>query len=89
VQLIAKGKSEKEVVRQVLELSHELNASLKDSGIKILGPAPCATSKQHGFYFWNFYLKGPRMELMREFLDRALVKFKKKGIVLSVDVDPQ
>ncbi len=89
VQVIAKGKNEKEVVRQVLGLSRDLQTALANSEIKILGPAPCLVSKQHGFYLWNFYLKGPEIAIMRRYLDETLAKFKKAGITLTIDVDPQ
>jgi len=89
VQVIIKGKSEKEVVRQILGLSRDLKATLTGSEIKILGPAPCLVSKQHGFYLWNFYLKGPEIAPLRQLLDETLAKFKKTAITLTIDVDPQ
>jgi primosomal protein N' (replication factor Y) len=89
IQVIAKGKIEKEVVRQILHLSREIQGLLDGSAIKILGPAPCATSKQHGFYLWNFYMKGPEIWPIRRILDESLVKFKKAGVSWTLDVDPQ
>jgi len=88
VQVIVKGKNEKEVVRHILYLSRDLETRLAGSDVKVLGPAPCATSKQHGFYLWNFYLKGREMSSLRHFLDEALTKFKKAGVTLTINVDP-
>ncbi len=89
IQVIGKGKNEKEVVRRMMELTRALESAVKGTPMRLLGPAPCAVSKQHGMFFWNFYLKGPDMTQMRRVLDETLTASKKAGVVLSVDVDPQ
>ncbi|OIO38577.1 MAG: primosomal protein N' [Candidatus Omnitrophica bacterium CG1_02_49_16] len=89
VKVILAGSNEKEVVRQILELS-KLAASRMDPEIfKILGPAPCLISKEYGLFKWNFYMKGPSVEVITPVLEAALKDTKLKKAFVTIDVDPQ
>ncbi len=88
VQIIARGASEKSVVRTVIELSKAFRMTATAAGIDVLGPAPCVNSKQHGQFYWNIYLKGAEVSRINAFIRETLKGFKKSGVVLAVDVDP-
>ncbi len=88
VQIIARGVSEKNVVRTVIELSKAFRLNSTAAGIEVLGPAPCANSKEHGQFYWNVYLKGAEVAQINAFIRETLRGFKKSGVTLAIDVDP-
>jgi primosomal protein N' (replication factor Y) len=87
--LILGGLSEKEVMRQALELAKLLEIRSVGSAIHVAGPAPCLTSKQEGQFLWNIFLKGPSVEAVGFAIRAALKDFKRSRVTLSVDMDPQ
>ncbi len=89
VRLVMSGAGEKEVVRQILELSKLLQARLDSKIFKILGPAPCLVSKEKGLYRWNLYVKGPSIQEINPLLKKVLAEFKCLKVTLTVDIDPQ
>jgi primosomal protein N' (replication factor Y) len=89
VRLIMSGANEKEVVRQILELSKLLQARFGGPKFKTLGPAPCLVSKEKGLFRWNLYLKGPSIEEINPLLKKTLAEFKRLKVTLTVDIDPQ
>jgi len=86
--VIVKGAAEKDVVRNILTLSKELRAQTGDGPLRVLGPAPCINSKEHGQFYWNLYLKGPGIAQINPFLRQALASFKRNRVTVAVDVDP-
>ncbi|HXV18835.1 MAG TPA: primosomal protein N', partial [Candidatus Omnitrophota bacterium] len=89
VQIILSGPNEKEVIRHILGLTHLLEAKLDKERFKKMGPAPCLLSKEKGEYRWNVYLKGGSVEEMNEALTKVLGEYKRSGVKITVDVDPQ
>lgn len=88
--IVMSGSSEKEVVRQSLLLSRVLGFVAEKTPVyKILGPAPCLVSKEKGQFRWNLFVKGPDSDSLARWLKNALTSFKKTGVTLTVDMDPQ
>lgn len=88
INVILTGPVERDVMRQILELSRFLQSRV-DSRFKVLGPAPCLVSKEKGEYRWNFYLRGSSVEEMNPVLRKTLEDFKKRKVRVTIDVDPQ
>jgi primosomal protein N' (replication factor Y) (superfamily II helicase) len=88
VQVILRGLNEKNVVRHILELAKLFRAAGPAANVAVLGPAPALNSKENGQYFWNLYLKGPEIAGINAFIKETLSHFKKKGVTVIVDVDP-
>ncbi|MBI4432312.1 MAG: primosomal protein N' [Candidatus Omnitrophica bacterium] len=90
IEIIMSGSLEREVARQILTLAKWMRERFAaDNLIKIMGPAPCATSKVKGQFRWNLYLKGPSIEAMTRPVKEAIKDFKKEKVLLTVNVDPQ
>jgi primosomal protein N' (replication factor Y) len=89
VKVVVSGVLEKEVLRQILYLRKILEMKIGVSHFQLMGPAPCLVSKHAGRYLWNLYLKGPSAEDTLALLSQALSEFKKTGVQLVADVDPQ
>ncbi len=88
IQVLVRGADEKNVVKHVLLLAKALRVQAAAAGVEVVGPAPCLNSKEHGQFYWNVYLKGPQVAALRAFLRETLAAFKKRGVLLAVDVDP-
>jgi len=88
VQIVLRGASEKNVVRHAIELARAFRLRSAEAKIDVLGPAPCVSSKEHGQFYWNVYLKGDEVSVVDAFIRDVLKDFKKSGVVLAVDVDP-
>ena len=89
IQVVLGGPVEKEVARQILVLARLIQPSLFEGRFRILGPAPCLTSKEKGVFRWNFYLQTPTVDEAVPFLKKAVQDFKKSRVTLTIDVDPQ
>ncbi|HTL70437.1 MAG TPA: primosomal protein N' [Candidatus Eisenbacteria bacterium] len=87
--VVMSGAIEKEVVRQVMLLARFVESRVDAQLYRVLGPAPCLTSKEKGLYRWNFYLKGPSSEEVGARIKAALSEFKKLKVTVTVDIDPQ
>ncbi len=88
VQIVLRGASEKNVVRNAIELARALRVGAAAAAMGVLGPAPCVSSKEHGQFYWNVYVKGGEVAQINAFIRETLIGFKKSGVVLAVDVDP-
>ncbi len=88
VRVLVKGAAERDVVRTILELSKEIRARSEDGPIRVLGPAPCINSKEHGQFYWNLFLKGPDVPCIHLFFKPILESHKKIRGSIAVDVDP-
>ncbi len=89
VKVVMTGSHEKEVVRQILSLAKLIESRIDPQIYKILGPAPCIISKERGQFKWNFYLKGPSIDVISPVLKGALKDTKLKKAYITIDVDPQ
>ncbi len=89
IQIVLSGSTEKEVVRQILGLSKLLREREGHKTYEVLGPAPCLNSKEKGQFRWNIFLKSPDAKTLGEELRLCLRDFKKSGVTLTVNVDPQ
>ena len=76
------------MVRHILTFARHLETFTRDTVVKLLGPAPCLMSKQHGQFFWNLYAKGPDMGEVLDALKKALEGFQRSGVTFTLDVDP-
>ena len=89
IRVIGSAQGEKELVRQLLMLVKEIESGMDKKNFKILGPAPCLVSKERGLFRWNFYVKGPGFEELNRLFKESLRRFRPRGVLLAVDVDPQ
>lgn len=89
IQIVLSGRAEKEVMRQVLGLAKLLREQRGHETYEVLGPAPSLNSKEKGQFRWNVFLKSPDAKVLGESLRRCLQDFKKTGMTLTVNVDPQ
>ncbi len=88
VRVIVRGAVEKDVVRAILTLAKDLGVHSAERSIRVLGPAPCINSKQHGQFYWNLFLSGPHVPEIDRFLKETLSLLKKIRVTVAVDVDP-
>lgn len=88
--IVVSGRAEKEVVQQILLLAKAFQTAVSvGRGFKTMGPAPALSSKEKGNFRWNLYVKGPDSAALIVFLRGVLSTFKKTGVTLTVDIDPQ
>lgn len=88
VRVIVRGALEKDVVRTILTLAKDLGARSAEKSMRLLGPAPCINSKQHGQFYWNLFLSGPSVARINPYLKETLSTLKKNRVTVAVDVDP-
>jgi len=91
VRVMLRGRNEEKVVDFAEALRVKLVKRIKalDKDIEIVGPAPAPISRLKGLYHWHLFLKSKRAEdavgLLKEILDNQR---RKKGVIITVDVDP-
>ena len=88
------GVNREATAHTALELTRALrNESPEDGVLDILGPAPAPMGKLVGRYRFQVLLRGRRFTAFREWVQdtaRPLIKkAKKKGVRISIDVDPR
>lgn len=89
VQVFIASRREKAVARKSLELKRDTEKDAQMQGIAILGPAPCLVSKRRGQFYWNLFYKGRNLLSVNYFLRDRLRSFDKRGVRITVDVDPR
>ena len=89
IQIIGKGSDERVLLKQMMLLARELGAHALTHSFQVLGPAPNLVSKAQGAFYWNLYVKGPHLDKMTSVVRDVLGIFKRGGIQLTADVDPQ
>ena len=88
VNLIFRGKSEQQVVKQAKALAKILKKS-KPKGIKVVGPASLPLPKLRGKFRWHIIIKGKEVGLINKFLHQGLKRVRTaRGVIFKVDVDP-
>jgi len=89
IQIILTGRVEKDVLKKALEFKRHTEEVARNNGMEILGPAPCLVSKRHGQYLWNLYFKAADVMAANEMLRSQLKSFDKRGVRITVNVDPR
>jgi primosomal protein N' (replication factor Y) len=91
IQIIFSGKMEPEVFKKALEFRKRWTDSGAESatGAALLGPAPCLVPRRFNQYLWNVFLKTPDVARTNDALRKALSDFDRKGVQITVDVDPR
>lgn len=91
IQIIFSGKMEPEVFRKALEFKKRwVDAGAdKATGADFMGPAPCLIPRKFNQYLWNIFLKVPDVAGANAAVRQALENFDRKGIQITVDVDPR
>jgi primosomal protein N' (replication factor Y) len=89
VRVALTGAAELDVARQSMLLARYIETRSDAAALKVLGPAPALISKENGQFRWNFFVKGPSVEVINPVLRKALAEFKRVKVTLTVDVDPQ
>lgn len=87
--VMVRGREERRVIKAAHHLANWLEAERGDRRVEIVGPAPALISKMRGQFRWNVFLKGEKTETICDILRWTQEKFRKrKGTILTVDVDP-
>lgn len=87
VKITLRGKNEQDVIKIIEKLAEKINRVSPE--LELLGPAPSPIAKVRGFYRWNVLLKTPSRIFAVERIKKILAGFrKKKGVVMTVDIDP-
>ncbi|MCG3175943.1 MAG: primosomal protein N' [Candidatus Omnitrophica bacterium] len=87
--VVFSASTERDAMRQGLELARSLELTQTEGRYRLLGPAPCPNVLQEGKHQWNLYLKAEDWEPMLTVLQTATAGLKKIRGGIVVDVDPQ
>jgi primosomal protein N' (replication factor Y) len=95
VQIIFAGRVEPEIFKKALEFkkawdtSASATASASDAGDLLLGPAPCLIPRKFNQYLWNIFIKTEDVAVTNRRIRETLKSFDRKGVQITVDVDPR
>jgi len=89
IKMVLGSNIERVVLRKALEFKKQIEPEANKLGIEIAGPAPCLVSKRRGFFMWNIFYKGHDILSMNKFLKAEIKKFDRRGVNITVDVDPR
>lgn len=91
IQVIFSGKMEPEVFRKALEFKKHWSESPPEAitDIDWMGPAPCLVPRRFNQFLWNVFLKAPDVDRANRAVRDALAKVDRKGVLITVDVDPR
>ncbi len=89
IQIIGKGSDERTLMKQMMLLGRELLSRTVLGSIQVLGPAPALVSKAQGSFYWNLFVKGQDLQDLIKLVNETLSNFKRGGIQITADVDPQ
>jgi len=88
-QVYIAARDERIVMRRSLEMRRDTEAPAAASGVEILGPAPSIVSKRRGYFLWNLFYKANDSKTLINFLRHHIGEFDKKGVQITVDIDPR
>jgi primosomal protein N' (replication factor Y) len=91
VQIIFSGKIEPEIFRKALEFKKLWvdSGAERETGAILTGPAPCLVPRKFNQYLWNIFLKVTDVPEANRRIRAAMKGWDRKGIQVTVDVDPR
>lgn len=100
VQIIFAGRVEPEIFRKALEFKKAWDqdsaagagaatATAAPDADLLLGPAPCLVPRKFNQYLWNIFIKSKDVLRTNRRVRETLKRFDRKGVQITVDVDPR
>lgn len=97
INIIVRGKDERCVIDVIQEVYKILNSFFKyltgKDDIIILGPSVAPIPKIKGMYRWQILIKtndiNNSLEVLRKISDKYFNYYKKKGVFINIDINPQ
>jgi primosomal protein N' (replication factor Y) len=91
IQIIFSGRMEPEIFRKALEFKKLWVDSGAETatGAILTGPAPCLVPRKFNQYLWNIFLKVTDVPEANRRLRAVMKGWDRKGIQVTVDVDPR
>lgn len=70
-------------------LFDELAAAQKPAGVSVMAVFPAQVPRLRGNYYWQILLGSKNVERMSDFIKKQLKIFRRSGIIVTVDIDPE
>ncbi|HQJ16221.1 MAG TPA: hypothetical protein PLJ26_07025 [Candidatus Omnitrophota bacterium] len=70
-------------------LFEALAAAQKPAGVSVMAVSPAQVPRLRGNYYWQILLAAKNAQRMSDFLKKELKIFRRSGIIVTVDMDPE